>query len=106
MENAEDLRILRSYSAYENLVKGARYPAFFLAPGENDGIAPLWHAAKLASALDAVERGAPGSRPVLLRVSWGAGHAAGADLESSIENWADQLAFLTAVLAKEAQPSR
>jgi prolyl oligopeptidase len=102
----EDLRILRSYSAYQNLVKGACYPAFFLAPGENDGIAPPWHAAKLAAALENVERGSGCSRPVLLRVSWGAGHAAGADLETSVENWTDQMAFLSSVLPAGALPSR
>ncbi|MEN8374329.1 MAG: prolyl oligopeptidase family serine peptidase [Gemmatimonadota bacterium] len=93
-----DFEVLRSYSALHNLEDGRCYPATFLAPGENDGRTPPLHAYKLAAALETRACDAP----VLLRTSWGAGHASGADLERSIANWADQLAFLDSVLPEGA----
>lgn len=32
--------------------------------------------------------------PILLRVTWGAGHSSGATVEEAVETWTDQLAFL------------
>lgn len=90
-----DFRVMRSYAPLQNLEPAACYPATFLAPGENDGRTPPLHAYKLAAAL---EDASACDAPVLLRISWGAGHTAGADLTRSLDNWADQAAFLDAVL--------
>jgi prolyl oligopeptidase len=91
----EDFAVLRGYAPLQRIAAGECYPATFLAPGENDGRTPPFHAYKLAAAL---ERANGCQTPVLLRVSWGAGHASGADLERSLDNWADQATFLDAVL--------
>lgn len=94
-DNDADYPVLRSYSPYHNLVQGICYPATFIAPGENDGLTPPFHAYKFAAALQA----ASGClHPFLVRVSWGAGHASGAGLQQSVENWTDQLSFLDEVL--------
>lgn len=90
-EDPEDFRALLAYSPYHNLRAGTCYPATMVLPGERDETTVPMHAYKFVAALQAAQGCA---RPVLLRVAWGAGHAAGATLEDSIDNWADQLAFL------------
>jgi prolyl oligopeptidase len=52
------------------------------------------HAYKFVAALQHAQGCA---RPVFLRVSWGAGHSAGATLTDAIDNWTDQL-----ILARQA----
>jgi prolyl oligopeptidase len=94
-EDAEDFKVLRGYSPVHNVRAGVCYPPTLVAPGERDEIAPPFHAYKFVAALQAAQSC---SKPVLLRVSWGGGHAYGADLDDSIENWSDQLAFLVKVL--------
>lgn len=94
-EDPAEFRALRAYSPYHNVDPGTCYPATLVAPGENDEITPPFHAYKFVAALQAAQGC---DAPVLLRVSWGAGHSAGADLEASIDTWTDQLAFLARVL--------
>lgn len=102
-EDPDDFRALLAYSPVHNVEPGTCYPATLVAPGEKDEITPPFHAYKFVAAL----RAAQGcDRPVLLRVSWGAGHSAGADLEDSIDTWADQLAFLARALGLEAPEAR
>jgi prolyl oligopeptidase len=94
-EIKEELEALLAYSPYHNLKPGTCYPATIVLPGEVDQTTVPMHAYKFVAALQHVQ---DCERPILLRVSWGAGHTAGANLEDSIENWADQLAFLMRVL--------
>lgn len=94
-EIREQFEALLAYSPYHNLRRGVCYPPTLVLPGELDPTTVPMHAYKFVAALqDAQGCG----NPVLLRVSWGAGHSAGANLEDSIDNWADQLAFLARVL--------
>lgn len=95
VEDANELQALLAYSPVHNVEPGACYPSTLLAPGENDQVTPPFHAYKFVAALQHAQAC---EAPVLLRVSWGAGHAAGADLASSIETWSDQLAFLARAL--------
>jgi prolyl oligopeptidase len=74
---------------------GTCYPPTLVSPGEHDAVTVPMHAYKYVAALQHAQ-GCP--RPVLLRVSWGAGHAAGATPEEALDTWADQLAFLRRVL--------
>lgn len=96
VEDPDEFRALRAYSPVHNVEPGACHPATLVSPGENDEVTPPFHAYKFVAAL---QRAQGCEAPILLRVSWGAGHAAGADLPSSIETWSDQLAFLARVLA-------
>ena len=97
-ENQDDYKVLKTYSPYHNLHDGTCYPATMLLPGENDGYTPPFHAYKFAAAL---QEATSCNNPVLVRVSWGAGHSSGATVQDSIENWADQLSFLSRVLTDD-----
>lgn len=67
------------------------YPSTYVTPGERDQTAAPFHGYKFAAALMDAQQCA--DHPILLRVSWGAGHAAGATIVDAIENWKDQVAF-------------
>ncbi len=90
-----ELPALLAYSPVHNVKAGTCYPPTLVAPGERDEITPPFHAYKFVAALRHAQAC---DRPILLRVSWGAGHTSGATLEESIDTWADQLAFLYRVL--------
>ena len=94
-EVKEELEALLAYSPYHNVKPGVCYPATIVLPGEVDQTTVPMHAYKFVAALQHAQQC---EHPILLRVSWGAGHSAGATLQDSIENWADQLAFLLRVL--------
>lgn len=91
----EDLRALHRYSPYHNVRPETCYPATLVTAGEEDQAAPPWHAFKFVAALQAAQSC---SRPVLLQVAWGAGHALGKDPESIRASHVRQLAFLAAAL--------
>jgi prolyl oligopeptidase len=94
-EIKDELEALLAYSPYHNVKPGVCYPATLVLPGEVDQTTVPMHAYKFVAAMQNAQAC---ERPIMLRVSWGAGHTAGANLEDSIENWADQLAFLIRVL--------
>jgi prolyl oligopeptidase len=98
-EDPEGFAVLRSYSPVHNVRAGTCYPATLVTPGERDETTPSFHAYKFVASL---QRAQGCEKPILLRVSWGAGHSYGATAEDSIENWSDQLAFLVAELELEA----
>lgn len=100
IKDSADFRAMLGYSPIQNLRPGGCYPPALLTPGEHDQTAAPAHAYKLAAALQAAQ--GCGDRPVLLRVSWGTGHSAGATLADAIENWVDQLTFARNALRAEA----
>lgn len=95
VENPEDFEVLRALSPVHNIEPEACYPAVMLTPGEVDETTPAVHAYKFAAALQFAQSC---DNPVLLRVSWNAGHWYGSDEEASAENFADRLAFLKRTL--------
>ncbi len=97
-EDPADFEALLDYSPVHNVEPGTCYPATLVAPGERDETTPPLHAYKFVAALRHAQSC---DAPISLRVSWGAGHSHGADLERSIDNWADQLAFLARVLGRD-----
>lgn len=101
----DDFAVLRSYSPYHNVVPGRCYPAMLVTPGELDQTAPPFHSYKFIAALQASAPDRCADRPALLRVSWGAGHQAGATPEDAAETWADELSFLERVLPTGVWPS-
>jgi prolyl oligopeptidase len=88
-------RALMGYSPVHNVRPGVCYPAVMVTPGELDETTPPFHAYKFIAALQQAQRC---HTPVLLRVSWGAGHAYGRDQATTVDNFADQIAFLRRVL--------
>lgn len=95
VEDEEEFRALRAYSPVHNVEPGACYPATLVTPGENDETTPAFHAYKFVAALRHAQAC---DAPILLRVAWGAEHAYGRDQPTTLESFADQLAFLGRVL--------
>jgi prolyl oligopeptidase len=90
VKDPEQFKALYAYSPYHHVVQGGRYPAIFLATGENDGRVEPWQSRKFAAAMQA----ATGSGlPVLLRIN-AAGHGMGSSRNERVEEDADILAFL------------
>ena len=94
VEDRADFEALHAYSPYHN-VTPACYPATILTPGDRDETTVPMHAYKFVAALQHAQTC---DRPILLRVSWGAGHSSGATPSDRVENWADQLALLSEML--------
>ncbi len=101
-EDPQDFQVLRAYSPYHNVRPATCYPATLIAPGEKDEVTVPMHAYKFAAALQHAQN-CPA--PILLRVSWGAGHSYGATNEDAMDTWADQLAFLVQQLGLETTGS-
>ncbi|MBI3792375.1 MAG: S9 family peptidase [Gemmatimonadetes bacterium] len=97
--DSADFATLISYSPMHNVKPGPCYPPVMLSPGELDKTAVPMHAYKLAATLQYANAATPGcASTAYLRVSWGAGHNAGATSADQVENWADQLAFMHRVI--------
>ena len=91
----EDFAALKDHSPYHNVRIGVCYPPVMLSPGEQDQVAVPMHAYKMAAALQFANAETPGcGNTAYLRVSWSAGHNAGATPADQADNWADQLAFI------------
>jgi len=90
VKDPEQFKALYAYSPYHHIMPGGRYPAIFLATGENDGRVEPWQSRKFAAAMQA----ATGSGlPVLLRTNT-SGHGMGSSRNERVEEDADILAFL------------
>ncbi len=72
-EDPAELRRLESFSPYQLVRKGVRYPAVYLLAGDTDFRTPPWHARKFAARL---QMATSSQRPILLRVWDNAGHGA------------------------------
>jgi prolyl oligopeptidase len=69
---------------------GERYPAVLVIHGMTDPRVAPWHSAKLAARL---QKASASGRPVLLRVTFDAGHGLGSTRAQADAQWADILAF-------------
>ncbi len=91
VEDEAEFRALLDYSPVHNVEPGTCYPATLVTPGENDETTPAFHAYKFVAALRHAQAC---EAPILLRVAWGAEHAYGRDEPSTLESYADQIAFV------------
>ena len=89
--NPKHFRFLRSWSPYEGVEEGKKYPAVLLATGEGDTRVPPQQAVKMAAKLGWASRS---GLPVLLRFDRKSGHAGGRTLEGRIADNASEQAFL------------
>jgi prolyl oligopeptidase len=80
-----------AYSPYHHVVDGTKYPAVFMATGENDGRVNPSHSRKMIARLQAAT--ASGA-PVLLSINSHAGHGIGSALSVRLDQEADTDAFL------------
>ncbi len=69
-KNPEDYKVMRAYSPYDNLKRGA-YPAIYLRTGFNDSQVPYWEPAKYAARLRTLKID---STPLLFNINMGVGH--------------------------------
>jgi prolyl oligopeptidase len=90
-EDPEQFKFLYAYSPYHHVRDGVTYPATLIFTAESDTRVDPLHARKFAARLQAAQ-GGPG--PILLRMEDHAGHGAGKPLSKSIEQYADEMAFL------------
>ena len=96
-ENAEEFAALRAYSPYHNVRTNVCYPAVLVQADANDDRVVPWHSYKYAAALQTHQARVPGcDRPVLLRVETRSGHGAGESRTKTVNEYADQWAFVAA----------
>jgi prolyl oligopeptidase len=89
--NSEQFKVLLAYSPYQHVVDGARYPAIFMATGENDGRVNPMHSRKMIARLQAAA--APGG-PIYLSSNANTGHGVGSSLTVRVNLQADYMSFL------------
>ncbi len=90
-DNEDQFKYLLKYSPYQNVHKGTAYPAaLFLTGADDTRVAPL-HARKMAALLQA---DSSSGRPILFHQSLVGGHSAGVGIGQTIQDTADQFAFL------------
>ncbi|MFS0737917.1 prolyl oligopeptidase family serine peptidase [Sphingomonas sp. 1P06PA] len=87
--NDAEYRGLVAMDAYLKIKDGTRYPAILAMTGMTDPRVAPWHPAKFAARMQKASTGGP----VLLRVTFDAGHGVGSTRQQSDEQWADVFAF-------------
>jgi prolyl oligopeptidase len=86
-----DFRVLRAYSPYHNIRRGADYPAILVTTADTDDRVVPGHSFKYTAQLQAARAG---DKPHLIRIETRAGHGSGKPTDKAIEEGADVLAFL------------
>jgi prolyl oligopeptidase len=99
-DDPEQFRALHAYSPLHRLRPGVRYPATLITTADHDDRVVPAHSFKFAARLQECQ--APDGPPVLIRIETKAGHGAGQALSKTIDQRADELAFLTWALGVEA----
>ncbi len=99
---ASQFPFLRSWSPYERVTEGTKYPAVLLATGEGDTRVPPQQAVKMAAKLQWATRS---GLPVLLRFDRKSGHAGGRPQSKLIEDLAAEQAFLLEELRVALPPA-
>ncbi len=72
--DSTEFRALFEMDACQHVKSKTKYPAVLLLAGANDARVPVWHSAKFAASLQAVNSS---KKPILLSVDYGAGHGPG-----------------------------
>jgi prolyl oligopeptidase len=94
-DNAEDFKVLRTYSPLHNIRNGTKYPATLITTADHDDRVMPGHSLKYAATLQQAQAG---PAPILLRVDTRSGHGAGKPTSKQIEEWADRFTFLKQAL--------
>lgn len=87
--NEAEFRGLVAMDSYLKIKDGVRYPAVLAMTGMTDPRVAPWHPAKFAARLQKASSGGP----VLLRVTFDAGHGLGSTRQQTDDQWADVFAF-------------
>jgi prolyl oligopeptidase len=94
-DDAEFFPLLLKYSPLHNIRPGTCYPPTLAITGDHDDRVVPWHTFKYISALQAAQNC---DKPILARIETRAGHGGGKPTQKTIEEIADQYAFLVRVL--------
>ena len=97
---AEEFEVLRTFSPYQNVRDGVRYPAVMLTQGDLDTRVPPLQARKMAARLQAASAS---GLPVILDYDPRMGHAGGRTFSRNVRNSAMELAFLLGQLGVEGE---
>ncbi len=90
-DDPNDFRYLLAYSPYHNVRAGTRYPAVMFVTGDSDTRCDPMHARKMAAMLQSATAS---QHPIVLHYRAEAGHMATLPMDATIDELADQLAFL------------
>jgi len=90
-DDAKEFGALYKYSPYHNLKPGTKYPPTLVITADTDDRVVPGHSFKFAAQLQYSQAGVA---PVLARIETRAGHGAGKPTKKSIEELADEYAFL------------
>jgi len=90
-DDPTEFQWVASYSPYQHVTKGTKYPAMLFVSGDSDTrVAPL-HARKMTALMQA----ATGSgKPIVLRYHVLTGHSGGEPLHEQVKNLAEEMGFL------------
>jgi prolyl oligopeptidase len=91
VEEPSEFKALLDYSPYHN-VKTTKYPATLVSTADHDDRVYPAHSFKYAAALQEKQAG---REPVLLRIEEKAGHGGGKPTSKQIEEYVDELCFMT-----------
>ncbi len=94
-DDPDQFRTLLGYSPLHNIRAGVAYPPTLVTTGDHDDRVVPGHSLKFAAALQAAQAG---DAPILLRVDTDAGHGQGKPVGKQLDERADVLTFLEAVL--------
>jgi prolyl oligopeptidase len=91
-DDANDFPYLLAYSPYHNVHAGTRYPAVMFVTGDLDQRVDPMHARKMAAILQSATAS---NNPIVLHYRPEAGHMGTLPMDATIDELADQLAFLS-----------
>jgi prolyl oligopeptidase len=98
VDKPDDFKVLHAYSPLQNIKPGTKYPPTMITTADHDDrVVPL-HSFKFAAALQTAQAG---PAPILIRIETRAGHGAGKPTWMTIEEQADQWAFLVHTLGMD-----
>ncbi len=90
-KNAEDFKMLYSYSPYHNIKEEVNYPTTLIVTSENDDRVPPLHSYKFAALL---QNRTAQKNPIILKTRSDAGHYGGSTYQDYIEDEAEFYDFL------------
>lgn len=99
VDDPDEFKALLAYSPLHNVKKGECYPPTLILTGDHDDRVVPAHSFKFAAALQHAQGC---DNPVLIRIETRAGHGAGRPLWMTIEQIADEYAFLVRTLGMES----
>lgn len=89
--NAEQFAAIRTYSPYQNVRDGVRYPAVMVQTGMNDTRVPPWQARRFTARL---QEATASGKPVVLLHDLRSGHAGGRSMSGNVALATQELEFL------------